>query len=90
MRVEEKKFSRFDYLEKLLRNTYSFIIILTRFLILHCNYWGKLFVTNSLILDQVRYIEVRSYQPIQYNPLSLTSLSANLPPILYLPLPLLT
>ena len=64
MRVAENFFSRFDYLEKLLRNKYSFIIIFKRFLMLHCNYWGKLFVTKSLILDQVRYIEVRSSQPL--------------------------
>ena len=64
-----KFFSRFDYLEKLLSNEYSFIIfeVLTRFLMLHYNYWGKLFVKNSLILCKVMqicsYVEVKSSSP---------------------------
>jgi len=81
--------SRFDYLEKSLCNEYSFIIFvmksfLSRFYILNYNYWGKLFVKNSLILEKVRYVEVKSSSPfLPYTPLSFTSLSANLPSIFY-------
>ena len=55
-------FSRFDCLEKLLSNEYSFILVVmklcaekisTHVFLLHCNYWGKLFMENSLILDKV-------------------------------------
>ena len=43
---------------------------------------------NSLILDKVRYVEVKSSSPsLPYIPLSFNSLSANLPSILFLYFP---
>ena len=60
---------------------------------LHYDYLGKLFMKNAIFLSSFElcsYVKVKSYSPsLPYIPLSFTSISANLPSILYLALPYL-
>ena len=62
-----------------------------KFVLLLYNLSGKIIhekFSDFMQIDVVMYVEVQSSSPsLSYIPLSLTSLSANLPLILYLPLP---
>ena len=86
--IEFVKFlSIFKYLEELLINEHS----CNKFVLLLYNLSGKIIhekFSDFMQIDVVMYVEVQSSSPsLSYIPLSLTSLSANLPLILYLPLP---